>query len=650
MGKKVKKKSKKQLEEELAKVSEDQKRHEEKDRLLKLEQDFLKAHHDRLHEENDAKERVLEAERLDEESSIVSRMKGERKQNLEYEQSKLQDQIDWQNFVSCHTRPDVAYESQITTYMTMVREERIHKMDDAMDKCHESEEIVEDLMERYCKAREDGRTAQQDLCMHYIHSIRELEIEQIDLATAHLLQNIETQQNTNNQVLLWWQTQSHSVKLGFWGHLQSKGFRNKQVEFPHAGARPVQIGLDLPKSIAMQSIGQSIGVRALYTTYDSVKGKDPSQMSIGGMIRVDLLSIPPFSKKVKGWTIRQVPPAGQELIKLAYPNTEHTVTSTAIAVQPCKIEYKVPSHVIVAKSPTVSWWDAQNEKWSTEGITEITWEPDSRKVIFYSARLASFSITQERYLDLPYKYWSMRPVAPLTVELSIQAARYELKFIITEDGLRLKGPNLPELHEVMYTEEVEDVNDRNNSTRRPRVRSPATLLKELQDCGLNLLPEDGDAEFLEGYTPKSPETESRAFSDLSEIAAFYDIASSKHNKSLPVERALVRVRENTLCEQFDPLDPDCDTDYLGVLFFPDKCSFVRSLEAVSPCEEALKPGHHARDSHVTHGSLYLGFDRHPTPAPEHSEQLQRLEVTCNNVRFVEAVRQTMQLLRLLSFG
>ena len=101
-------------------------------------------------------------------------------------------------------------------------------------------------------------------------------------------------------------------------------------------------------------------VRSLYTTFDRA-GKDPVQMSIGGMIRaaatvvhpasikkyntiyiykfnqnhnnkiqsysdflrnccdlffadseVDLLSIPPFSKKVKGWTIRQVPAPGKE--------------------------------------------------------------------------------------------------------------------------------------------------------------------------------------------------------------------------------------------------------------------------------------------------------------------------------------------------
>merc|ERR1711933_513784 len=122
------------------------------------------------------------------------------------------------------------------------------------------------------------------------------------------------------------------------------------------------------------------------------------------------------------------------------------------------------------------------------------------------------------------------------------------------------------------------------------------------------MPEDGDADFLDGYTPKCVETQTRAYYDLSEIAGFYDIASSKHNKSLPPEKALVRIRENVGFNQFDPLDPDCDIDYQAVLFIsdkdglvPTKAGFVQSLERVTPCNEALK------EDHVTHASLYLCF-------------------------------------------
>jgi len=479
--------------------------------------------------------------------------------------------------------------------------------------------------------------------MHYVHEIRALEIEQIDEATAYLLQYIEKQEvNAHSQVYLSWGNQTDDVKVGFWGHLASKGFRAKQIDHPR-----IQINLDLPKSIAVQASGHAIGVRSLYTKYDSCHGQDPSHMPVGGMIRVDLLLIPPSSKRVKGWTLRQIPPPGQELTILAYPNTEHT-TATAIAVQPCKIEYKVPSHVLLRqKSPTVSWWDTLVEKWSTEGITEISWDPEGRKISFFSARLAAFSITQERHLDLPYKHWSLRPSGPLQVELLVQAARYELHFVISEEGLRLKGPELPELHAIMYTEATEGGDPEGKASaaggKEPRIRSPATLLVELRECGLNLLPEDGDAEFLADYTPKHAETQARAYSDLSEMAAFYDIASSKHNRALAPERALVRIRENLLFEEHDPLDPDCDSDYHAVMFFPDKACFVKSLEQKTPCREEQI------ENHFTHSSLYLCYEKHPTLGAAVPDTLQRLEVTCTNVRFIEAVRQTMALMRLLSF-
>lgn len=653
MGRKGKKKTKAQLEAELNTAATDQVNREKQEHLAKLEEDNFSNRCKRLGGELDSKQRVEEAERLEAENEIVKTLKGERVIDLDYEQQKLADQVNWQKFISCTSRPNVSNENEITTYMTMVREDKVQKIEDAMKKCHESEEIVGDLMEQYCKSREHGDKARQDWCMHYIYEIRKLEEEQIDEATAYLLQYIEKQEaNSHSQVHLSWGQQSDDLKVGFWGHLQSKGFRAKQIDYPK-----IQIGLDLPKSLAMHSMGHCIGVRTFYTTYDSVCGKDPSQMSVGGMIRVDLLSIPPFSKKVKGWTIRDIPAPGQELLKLPYPNTDtHTQTSVSTAMQPCKVEYRVPPHCIVRKSPEISWWDASAEAWSIDGITEIAWEPEVRKVSFFSARLASFSITQERHLDLPYTWWCMRPLEPLVCQLTVQAARYQLQFVISEDGLRLKGPDLPELRDLM--------NDGSGPDRLPRVRTPATLLCELRDCGLNLMPEDRDAEHLDGYRPKNPATEARAYSDLSEIAACWDIASSRHNKLLPDKehvldynkevpkdkfrpgnnRAIVRIRENLLHKQYDPLDPDCDVDYQAVMFFPDKSCMVQSMEQKSPCNETASVGHE------THASHFMCCNKHPNPGPYHYEDLARIRVNCSNARFCEAVRQTMALMRLLSFS
>jgi hypothetical protein len=314
--------------------------------------------------------------------------------------------------------------------------------------------------------------------------------------------------------------------------------------------------------------------------------------------------------------------------------------------------------VIVQKVPEVRFWEQQTEKWLDDNITDISWEPDVRKISFFSQRLAAFSITQDRHLDMPYKWWRLKPIESNVVELTVQAARYELRFVISEQGLRLKGPELPELLDLMYTYQDTDQDkgderqasaDRAPTTpsgtrmaREPRIRSPATLLCELRQCGLNLMPEDDDA-LPHEYTIKLPATQARAYSDLSEIAASHDIASSRHNKALPAEKAMVRIRHNPHFEECDPLDPDCDTDFSALMFFPDKACFVKSLEGISPCNDSLAEGH------LTHASLYLCFEKQPKPGDHHADYLQKIEVTCGNVRFVEAVRQTMALMRLLCF-
>lgn len=204
---------------------------------------------------------------------------------------------------------------------------------------------------------------------------------------------------------------------------------------------------------------------------------------------------------------------------------------------------------------------------------------------------------------------------------------------MTEDGVSLLSPTYPELKGLMY----EDQAGPDGAVLR-RVTKPAQLLLALRYSGINVLPEVEDLDQIDGMSPKRPEPEARAYSDLSELAAAYDVVSSRHNKKLGADQVMCRIRENTHYEEYDPLDMDAETEYKAVLFWPHKCALVESLESGTPCQTALAPGQQ------THASLYLALAE---SAP--IEVAQRLEVSCANVRFVETVRRMMSLMRLLSF-
>ena len=60
----------------------------------------------------------------------------------------------------------------------------------------------------------------------------------------------------------------------------------------------------------------------------------------------------------------------------------------------------------------VSYWDSSEQNWARDNIEEVSFDPITRKVAFYSVRLSYFSITQPKTLELPYHYWIVRPKAP----------------------------------------------------------------------------------------------------------------------------------------------------------------------------------------------------------------------------------------------
>jgi hypothetical protein len=654
MGKKGKK-TKKQLEDELARAQEEQRKLDEINRLKKLEDQAKLEQEDRIDREKGRKANAEESDRLELENSLVEQLKNERKQTLEYEMEKIEERAAWQKFLGCVTRPDPRFENQITTYISQEEEELEvegkgelsakrsidENMYKAIEKCKYAEEIIADLDEIWCLAKEEEDVPKQDWCLRYKKQIRKMLERTIDWASSVLMQRVnDLEVNTRQEIfpypeygssgLISIPNNKDPIKLGFWGHLQAKGFRAKVIDWTKLG-----ISLELPKSIAMQAIGHFIGVRALYTAHDWVTFDAPSVQSgvptlaLGGVMRVDLISIPTFPKQVNSWLMRTVLPPGQELTRLPYPND--TAAPAAGTLQPCKLEFRVPDNVVLrATKVTVSWWDENNSGWSDDNITEVHWDEEQRSISFFSLRLAAFSITQERHLELPYKWWQIRSLAPQEAELAVQANRFEIRILITTAGVSLLGPVLPELKGLMYEK------DGNPPVRR--VLRPGQLLRELQRSGINMMPTDEDAKFIDGLTPKAGETEARAYSDLSEIAGIFDITSSRHNKKLPRDKAICRIRENLHYEEYDSLDVEGEADYKSVLFWPSKCALTQSLESISPCNEDLLPGH------ATHASMTLALDTIASP-----EGKQRLGVSGANVRFIENVRKTMSMIRLLSF-
>lgn len=610
-------------------MQEDQVAQEEEEWKLKQEEDARLAEEARIQAELDAKLYAEECLRLEEESRPVADWIRQKTQNLAFEDEKLNQDIEWNRFIACYKRPNTAFTNELNTYLATESDRELNTIKEALEMCYFSEEIVSDLVVGYCSAKAKGNTEREAWCLKCIDDIRALEISKIDFATTYLLQHIENQPaDARSEVRDTWGSPEGSVRIGFWGHLQSKGFRAKAIDH-----NKIQVWLELPKSIALQSMGHCIGVRSLYTSFDTLSPTTCSSLVVGGVIRVDLLSIPPFPKRVKTWVIRTVPFAekGQgpaTFVRLPYPNTEHVSTSSG-ALQPCKIEYVVPKTALILKEPQVSWWDTSTQDWSSENITDVNWDSEARKISFYSLRLAAFAITQPTILDFPFRRWKFQPAGSDTVKLYLESQRYNLVFTINAEGIKLEEPVLDPIVHLM----------------QPML--PAELFVQLRLCGLNLMPTTQDATLLDKEVcEKDSDTEMRAYTDLSEIAFTHDIINSPHNARMDNKKTEVFIRHNPSFEEMAPEIAENCAQFEAVAFWGNKAAFSQATmrEASDKIAEGL----------CTHATLWLCLQEKMNLTESSEEKdilktiLSQLEPSVARARQVENVRQTMAFVRPLT--
>ncbi|KAG6621837.1 CASC1 protein [Phytophthora cinnamomi] len=329
---KAPKKTKEELEEErrLQEEEEARLRAEEEKRIeearLKREQEAA-----RRREEN-AKNRTAELERLAVEHE-------EAKQDLEAKAVRLTELLraqkeakDWDNYLACQPRPDAQVEGDMNSFLnswqldTATLELDLPAVTAA---CESATEVLEDLTfvaANACATNDDSLRAQ---CAQFIARLQQLVVEKVDLTTAHVLQYADEYADLSSTVpaptsssnvnasrgevkLASASPNTGWVQLGLWVNLLAKGSsRNKRVEFSELG-----VNVDLPKAV----ITQSLALRVTRWPFDAFSSlSEGSDVALGGVFSLELLAVPSPPKRARGWIMREVPDAREQLKRLHYP-------------------------------------------------------------------------------------------------------------------------------------------------------------------------------------------------------------------------------------------------------------------------------------------------------------------------------------------
>jgi hypothetical protein len=185
----------------------------------------------------------------------------------------------------------------------------------------------------------------------------------------------------------------------------------------------------------------------------------------------------------------------------------------------------VPEDAFVGPNPQVGWWHEGKKEWDTDGITDVSFDTETRRLTFASVRMTALSLVQSRVASLPYKSWVIRPLGPNAACVTVSTAVDTVELRVSESAVRLVAPVSASL-----------------DASHPQGMAPGLLLKTLQSFGLNLAPSSSDALLVRGLVPKDKGMEAFACKEIANIAPGFAVTYSCHNQRLPDTGIAVRTR------------------------------------------------------------------------------------------------------------
>ena len=170
--------------------------------------------------------------------------------------------------------------------------------------------------------------------------------------------------------------------------------------------------------------------------------------------------------------------------------------------------------------------------------------------------------------------------------LDVDTKRINLTFEIGFDYIMLIDKSDPELKDIVNLK-----------------MTPGNILLELSKCGIHLMPVDEDAK-LGGIHLKSSLAEEKAILDVATHLRSFAFRSSKWNKTIEAENIVVKIRENL---EFDKeFFEDHEPDWKYVMWWSNKCAFVKCSDDSETCDVNIPAGHE------THSLLNLALKGHVT--------------------------------------
>lgn len=434
-GAKPPKKSKKQIEEENRVAADLARKTSDAEKVTSAQKLSISASKSINKVQGEKNSKFENANRLISEGIVAERHKLKRGSVLKAALASRRKSKEWAEFISCSGEPNVRSEKDIMRYVRNIQESlfpiendmHLLTVDQALQCIDQVESVVASINTCKVEAVHASDTVEATWYSGAITSLRASTANLLDSSIACMLRTAEKLGPNARQEVQGQCVGSHS-SVGFWGILNSKGFRSKSIEFAK-----LHVNLEIPKTICSHCPGM-IGLRVHNTRIPQVDDSGDRTYSVSANLWVDVVTIPDAPTLQGGWAIRLVDGKSDNVTVRPYPNPE----LVGAPAQPCKIVWKIPSDLLCEPRP--AFWTGT---WSTEGIiSDVKYE--AGHLSFVSTRLGLFGLTQSRWMQPNWTQWLLRPVDD-SVQLLIQCLDSVVTFDIDEEGVRCQQFSVPSL-------------------------------------------------------------------------------------------------------------------------------------------------------------------------------------------------------------
>lgn len=185
-------------------------------------------------------------------------------------------------FLLCDPLPDPENEKDLTSFITIWKEQKDKSLKECIDQCQISEDVIRTMQSIFGEALSNYNFDKTMWCRQYMQIMRDIILEKYDKVSAYILEYIENhtkitqeeldkqnKQSMGNRKIqvgdlrseFYIKEASKDIKFGIYGNVQGKSQLHKPVDFDGFSCRTPR-----------QHANQQIIIRALWTSFDYVTG------------------------------------------------------------------------------------------------------------------------------------------------------------------------------------------------------------------------------------------------------------------------------------------------------------------------------------------------------------------------------------------